>query len=89
MAQTQLSNELYLMVMPTISLSTGMTDQILTLIGDKNLATEFFEDEVGKYQLMFESRTKYFKGGHVKDYGFSHEQTESGRVIVKVTQNVE
>jgi hypothetical protein len=88
MAQTQESNELYLMVMPTISLSTGQTDQILTLIGDRNLATEFFPDEVAPIELMFKNRTQYFSGGHVKGYEFSHETTESGRVVVKVLQNV-
>jgi hypothetical protein len=88
MEETQLSNELYLMVMPTVSLSTGKTDQIITLIGDKNLATEFFEDELRPIELMFKDRTQYFSGGHVTGYEFSHETTGSGRVIVKVLQNV-
>jgi hypothetical protein len=37
---------------------------------------------------MFRKRTEYFKGGHVKGYEFSQEPTDSGRVVVKVTQNV-
>ena len=84
----QASNELFLMVMPTVDLSTGKADQLLTLIGDRNLATEFFPDEVGSFELMFKNRTKYFSGGHVKGYEFSHEETDDGRVIVKVMQNV-
>jgi hypothetical protein len=88
MAQAQSSNELYLMVMPTISLSNGQTDQLITLIGDKNLATEFFADEVSSIELMFKNRTQYFSGGHVTGYSLSHEPTESGRIVVKVLQHV-
>ena len=88
MAQTQWSNELYLVVMPMISLANGKAEQYLTLMGGKDFATEFFPDEVGQYELMFKNRTQYFEGGHVKGYEFNHEPTDSGRVIVKVTQNV-
>jgi hypothetical protein len=91
MAQTKMSNELYLTVLPIISLSPnsyGKTEQILTLMGDKNLATEFFPDEVNNYVLIFKNRTKYLEGGHVTGYDFSLEEMESGRVIVRVTQNV-
>ena len=88
MAQEQQFNELYLMVLPTVSLSDGKVDQILTLIGDKNLATEFFPDEVSTYISMFKNRTKYFQGGHVLGYELNPEDTESERVVVRVKQIV-
>ena len=88
MAQTQLSNELYLVVLPTISLANGKVEQILTLLPEKNFATVFFKDEVDAFVRMFENRTEYLVGGHVKSYDFAREETESGRVIVKVIQNV-
>jgi hypothetical protein len=88
MTETESTNELYLVVLPMISLESGKAEQMMTLIGEKNLATEFFPDEVGVFELMFRKRTEYFKGGHVKGYEFSQEPTDSGRVVVKVTQNV-
>jgi hypothetical protein len=84
----QLSNELYLMVMPTVSLTNGKVDQVLTLIGDRNLASEFFADEVEAVEMMFKNRLEYFSGGHVKSYEFTQETVDSGRIIVKVIQNV-
>ena len=89
MATTAISNELYLVVLPTISLANGKVEQILTLLPDKDFATVFFRDEVDRYERMFKNRTDLLMGGHVKGYDFSHEETESGRVIVRVTQNVE
>jgi len=91
MAEAQLSNELYLVVLPIISLSPtsyGKTEQILTLLPTRSLATEFFPDEVNGYVLIFKNRTKYLEGGHVAGYEFEHEETDSGRVVVRVTQNV-
>jgi hypothetical protein len=88
MAQTESTNELYLVVLPMISLETGKADQVMTLMGEKRLATEFFPDEVADYELMFRNRAKYFQGDHVKGYEFSQELTDSGRVVVKVRQNV-
>jgi len=91
MADLKANNELYLAVLPIISLSPnsyGKTEQVLTLMGDKNLATEFFPDEVNNYLQIFKNRTKYLEGGHVQGYEFGIEESESGRVIVRVTQNV-
>ena len=67
----------------------GLTEQTLTLFPDKNLATEFFPDEVEAYMLTFKNRgDKYLTGGHVKKYEVSTEPTDDGRVIVVVTQHV-
>jgi hypothetical protein len=88
MAQTEFSNELYLVVLPTISLANGKVEQILTLLPEKNFATVFFRDEVEQFVRMFKSREEFLVGGHVKSYDFEQEETESGRVIVRVTQNV-
>ena len=88
MAQTEFSNELFLVVLPTISLANGKVEQILTLLPERNFATVFFRDEVDQFVRMFQNRTDYLVGGHVKSYDFKYEETESGRVIIKVTQNV-
>ncbi len=88
MVDASVSNGLYLVVLPVIHLETGATEQILTLIGDKNLATEFFPDEVDSYTSMFKNRTKYLSGGHVTGYDYAFEQSDTGRTRVRVTQNV-
>lgn len=89
------SNELFLTVLPLIHVSTnaflgyGLTEQTLTLFPDKNLATKFFPDEVDGYILAFQSRAqKYLVGGHVIGYDVKKEETEDGRIIVKVVQHV-
>lgn len=82
------SNILYLSVLPTISLGTGATEQVLTMFPNKNFASEFFPDEVDTYIALFMNRTKYFSGGHVASYDCHKEVVSNGRVIVRVTQNV-
>ena len=88
-------NVLYLAILPLIhvslnqSLGFGLTEQVLTLLPDKNFATEFFEDEVDGYITTFEHRTQFLTGGHVTGWEVHKEQTANGRVIVKVIQHVE
>ena len=83
------SNELYLVVLPLIHISSGVTEQTLTLLPDRDMATEFFQDEVEGYIRMFESRAnKYLAGGHVTHYTVEREETPTGRVRVRVIQNV-
>ena len=83
------SNELFLVVLPLIHLDTGLTEQVLTLVSQRDSATEFFPDEVGTYISFFEGRAnKYLTGGHVTGYGLDQEVLENGRIIVRVTQNV-
>ncbi len=85
------SNELYFVVLPLIHLASdrfGRTEQVLTLLPNRDFATEFFPDEVDGYISTFENRIKYLTGGHVKDYKLIPEKTADNRVIVRVVQNV-
>jgi len=89
------SNQLYLAVLPLIHASVnhvlgfGLTEQTLTLFPSRELATEFFPDEVQAYIDTFKNRAnKYLSGGHVTGYDVITENTEDGRVIVRVTQHV-
>jgi hypothetical protein len=87
-----ITNELYLVVLPMVHLGInqyGLTEQVITLMPDKNFATRFFQDEVETYQNIFERRAnQYLSTGHVKGYAFDRIQTADGRWIVKVTQHV-
>lgn len=67
----------------------GLTQQVLTLMPEKNFATRFFDDEVNNHILTFKNRAKYLTGGHVKDYEFFKEPQPDGRIIVRVVQYVE
>jgi len=88
------TNELYLSVLPLIHVSVnqfgfGLTEQTLTLFPSKDMATEFFPDEVEAYISAFQNRAnKYLTGGHVTGYEVHREQTENGRIVVRVSQNV-
>jgi hypothetical protein len=86
-------NDLYFVVLPIVHMGStnfGLTEQILTLLPDKNLATEFFADEVDTYLQTFRKRADtYLTGGHVTGYSFFKEPMENGRFIVRVVQNVE
>jgi hypothetical protein len=81
-------NELYFVVLPLIHLSTGLTEQTLTLLPNRDFATEFFPDEVEGYIAMFRNRIKYLTGGHVIGYDFEIQNAPNGRVVVRVLQNV-
>lgn len=85
-----LNNELYLVVLPMINLgpSFSATQQVLTLLPDKNFATLFFPDEVDQYVLRFKNHLPDMTGGHVIGYLVTKEQQPDGRVIVRVVQNV-
>ncbi|HMD83640.1 MAG TPA: hypothetical protein VKO18_02935 [Terriglobia bacterium] len=83
------TNDLYFVVLPLIHIGSGLTEQTLTLLPDKNFATEFYQDEVQNYIDMFENRAKkYLSGGHVSGYNLQTEPTEDGRFLVRVTQRV-
>lgn len=86
------TNDLYFVVLPLIHMGSnnyGLTEQTLTLLPDKNFATEFYPEEVQAYIDLFENRAKkYLSGGHVEGYHLQKEPTEDGRFIVRVTQNV-
>jgi len=89
------SNELYLCVLPLIHLTPvgplgfGLTEQVLTLLPGRDLATVFYKDEVEAYVTTFKNRAdKYLAGGHVKGYDVEIIDTEDSRVVVKVVQRV-
>ena len=92
MAETSLSNDLYLAVLPMIHMGDqtyGATEQILTLFPDRNFATVFFEDQVQGFISTFKNRAdRYLSGGHVAGYECHPETVDDGRVIVRVTQRV-
>jgi hypothetical protein len=92
MPDITVSNELYIVVLPMIHFggqSHGLTEQVLTLMPDRNFATRFFQDEVTIYIMTFKNRLKYLTSGHVKSYDFYEESEDDGRVVVRVIQNVE
>ncbi len=86
------TNVLYLAVLPMIHLGMnqyGLTEQVITMLPDRQQATEFFADEVHDYISIVDRRLKYLVGGHVTGYEFdASETTPQGRVVVKVTQHV-
>lgn len=87
------ANELYLAVLPLVHFSghfAGETiEQVMTLLPDRDFATEFFPEEVDRYIQTFRSAARQqFTGGHVKSYEFQKHTTDEGRVYVVVTQNV-
>ena len=85
------TNELYLAVLPLIHLGRtefGKTEEMLTLFPDRSFATEFFPDDAEAYIATFKNRIKYLIGGHSKDYEVHPENTDDGRVIVRVVQHV-
>ena len=84
------TNDLFLTVLPLIHLGRefGKTEETLTLFPDRNFATEFFPDEVEGYVTTFKNRIQYLIGGHSKNYEVFTENTDDGRVIVRVVQHV-
>jgi hypothetical protein len=74
------SNELYLTVLPLVHFSRFFagehSEQVMTLLPDRNFATEFFPDEVDNYIKSFQAATDAkFTGGHVKGYQISLPRT--------------
>jgi hypothetical protein len=86
-----IKNELYFVVLPTVHIggqNHGLTEQVLTLMPDKNFATRFFADELSGYVATFNNRIGLLTGGHVKGFEIHPEVQEDGRLIVRVVQNV-
>lgn len=91
MTDTIARNELYFVVLPMVHVggqNHGLTEQVLTLMPDKNFATRFFPDELSQYVVTFKNRLGLLTGGHVQGYEFHVENEADGRVIVRVVQNV-
>ena len=89
--ETAYLNNLYLAVLPMIHMGEtnfGFTEQVLTLLPDRNFATEFHADEAEKYVQLFKNRLGHLTGGNVVGYSFEIEPTDDDRVIVRVDQSV-
>jgi hypothetical protein len=86
--EVSVNNVLYLVVLPLIHMDTGRVEQTLTLLPDRNFATEFFPEEVDGYEVMFRNRIKHLVGGRVTGYSMSRQSIPNGRIVVKVEQNV-
>ena len=88
-----LDNILYLAVLPLVSVdpwNAQRTQQVLTLFGNSNLATEFFPDEVDSYIEAFRAGAQQgLIGGRVSGFSFEKESTTRGLVKVKVIQHVQ
>lgn len=88
------NNELYLVVLPLIHISNvayiggGLTEQVLTLLPNREFATEFFTDEVDGFIATLQNREKYLIGGHVVRYEVSKIDIGNNRAVVKVIQHV-
>ena len=91
MSEKVSGNELYFAVLPQIVVSGGdfgKTQQVLTLLPDRNFASEFFPEEVDTYVQVFQNRMISLSGGHVTGYFIEKQTVATGRVIVRVTQHV-
>jgi hypothetical protein len=85
-------NKLYFGIFPQIVVSGngfGRTEEILTLVPDKNFATAFFPDQAETYIQVFKNRESYLGGGHVAGYSITKLPASEGRVYIQVLQNVE
>jgi hypothetical protein len=47
------TNELYLLVLPLVHMSNGLTEQTLTLFPDRNFASHFDGDDVDNFISFF------------------------------------
>ncbi len=86
-----IKNELFFVVLPTVRIggqNHGLTEQVLTLMPERNFATRFFGDEVNQYIQTFRNRLVLLTGGHVQSYEFHQEKQDDGRYVVRVIQNV-
>ncbi len=87
-----IANVLYFTVLPQIAVSGnsfGHTEQVLTLLPDKQFASAFFPEEVDTYIKVFQNRQSHLVGGHVAGYNLEKEPASGGRYYVRVTQHVQ
>jgi hypothetical protein len=86
-----ITNVLYFAVFPQIAVSGasfGRTEQVLTLVPDKNFASAFFAEEVDTYIQVFNNRLNHLVGGHVTGYKIEKTPASGGRFYVRATQHV-
>ncbi|HEY6267239.1 MAG TPA: hypothetical protein VIX11_02990 [Candidatus Acidoferrum sp.] len=87
-------NALYLAVLPLVHYSkffAGETyEEVMTLVPDRNFATEFLSHEADKYIETFRTAARPKLTGRIErdKFLFTKYQTENGRVYVVAIQNV-
>ena len=84
-------NELYLAVLPLVHYSRFFAgeryEEVMTLVPDRNFATEFRQDEADRYIQTFRSAAEEKYGGPIRKFNYFKRVTDDGRVFVVVTQD--
>jgi hypothetical protein len=86
--------DLYLAVLPLVHYSKFFAgesyEEVMTLVPDRNFATEFLPHEVDKYIETFRNAARPKLTGRVEPdkFLFTKEDAGNGRVYVVATQNV-
>jgi hypothetical protein len=85
-------NKLYLAVLPLVHYSRLFSgeryEEVMTLVPDRNFATEFPPDVVDRYIQTFTNAAEEKFGGPVRVYDYEKLPADDGRVYVEVTQHV-
>jgi hypothetical protein len=85
-------NDLYLAVLPLVHYSRFFAgeryEEVMTLVPDRNFATEFAANDVDRYIQTFKNAAEEKYGGPVRLYNYNKYEADDGRVYVVVTQNV-
>jgi hypothetical protein len=85
--------DLFIAVLPLVHYSrhfAGISyEEVMTLVPDRNLATEFRPDEVDLYVHTFREAAEEKLGGPNRRYRYSTHPTDDGRVFVVVNQRGE
>jgi len=84
-------NELYLAVLPLVHYSRFFAgeryEEVMTLVPDRNFATEFLPNEVDRYIQTFRNAAEEKLGGPIRLYHYEKHNTADGRVYVVVMQH--
>lgn len=83
-------SDLYLAVLPLVHYSRLFAgerfEEVMTLVPDRNFATEFRPEVVDIYIQTFKNAAEEKFGGPVRRYDYHKYPTDDGRVYVVVTQ---
>ena len=88
------SNQLYLAVLPLIHVSNnhilgfGLTEEVLTLFPNRDLAGKFAERDADIAIQTFQARQKYLTGNAVIGYELFKDPVSDGLFIVRVIQHI-
>jgi hypothetical protein len=82
-------NDLYLAVLPLVHYSRHFAvetyEEVMTLVPDRNFATEFRVEEAGQYIQTFRNAAEEKFGGPVRRFNYETYDAGNGRVYVVVT----